>query len=431
MAGFDPILLGTVADDRTGDTFRAGGEKINAQFQELFGVVASIGIQFISQESDFAIQDATTITLEAKTQYIITEAFSTAKSFTVQDAAVLTSSSTLGPLLTYTGTGSMFNITDASFVIRLIQISAPNAQYYNFTDTVGGTFAFLSDNVRHIVGSKYGSFSNPQTVLITVGAAFGLTQGITITGTGVLIVSIDKLFISSTSASFKAVDLNSSVSQTTEFRDLTVDAPAGAFGISGLAASGNIPVGKLAMVNNCEFGGGMTPLENILQNDIRWEFGDNVGIADSRNAADVYLTGGSETITTGSAGDWQEIGIPGGGGVSWASDISDRFTIGTNGVITYVGERDISVRVSGRATVEKVGGGSNVLEVRLALNWNGTVSDSGLEKSRAQTQNTDPTTVPIGALMDLVENDTIRAIFSNITGGSNIIASVSALEVTD
>ncbi len=29
MAGFDPIDLGSVADDRTGDDFRAGGTKIN------------------------------------------------------------------------------------------------------------------------------------------------------------------------------------------------------------------------------------------------------------------------------------------------------------------------------------------------------------------------------------------------------------------
>ena len=152
-------------------------------------------------------------------------------------------------------------------------------------------------------------------------------------------------------------------------------------------------------------------------------------IPDTVNEADLYLTGGSETITTGLAGDWQEIGVPAAVGVSWASDVSSRFTVGADGVITYIGERDICERVTGRATVEKSGGGSDIIEVRLAKNWNGTASDSGIEKSRAQTQNTAPTTVPVGALVELTSGDTLRVIFSNVTSTSNIIASVSAFEI--
>ena len=155
-----------------------------------------------------------------------------------------------------------------------------------------------------------------------------------------------------------------------------------------------------------------------------------INLKETRIEADLFLTGGSETITTGSAGDWQEIGVPSAGGVSWNSDVAESFTVGTDGVITYTGLEDIDVKMSGRATVEKVGGGSDVIEVRFAINWNGLASDSGLEKSRAQTQNTTPTTVPIGALTSLVTNDNIRAIFSNTTGTDNIIASVSAIEVT-
>ena len=110
---FQLIEVGATANDGTGDTWRDAFVKVNSNLTELFDVVASIGIVFVNDESDFPVQDATTITLESQTQYIITSSFSTAKSFTVKDAAVLTSSSTLGPLLTYTGTGSMFNIIDA------------------------------------------------------------------------------------------------------------------------------------------------------------------------------------------------------------------------------------------------------------------------------------------------------------------------------
>ena len=84
----------------------------------------------------------------------------------------------------------------------------------------------------------------------------------------------------------------------------------------------------------------------------------------------------------------------------------------------------------GRATIEKSGGGSNILEVRLAKNWDGTASDDGLAKSRAQSDLTSAATVPIGALTNLVTNDNIRVIFSNTNGASDIIASVSSLEIT-
>ena len=409
----DLINLGTVADDRTGDTFRAGGTKINAQFTELFGVVASIGIIFVAQESDFPIQDSSTITLSAQTQYIITAPFSTAKSFTVLDAAVLTSSSTLGPLLTYTGTGSMFNITDASFIIRLMQISAPNAQYYNFTDTVGATFVFLSDNVRHIGGSKYGSFSNPQTVLITIGAAFGLTQGITFTGTGISIISIDKLFISSTSTSFKSVDLGSAVSQTTEFRDLTVDAPSGAFGLSGLVSSGNIPTGKLAMVNNCEFDGGMTALENIANTDIRWNFTDNTPIPDTIADAMASLT--ANTTETVIAVVDTPVKVAG----TWVVERESLFDTDTTGRLTYLGERDVVLPLDASVTVNSASGTNKDITAYLALN--GTIITNSGQISRVGT--TDPSNLSVLWQQNLTTNDYIEVFLENNTDTINLVAS--------
>ena len=423
------VNIGAVANDGTGTNQRDAWDIFNDNMTELFDFKDSQDTILISQESDFPVQDATTITLESKVDYKITADVTTAKKFIVKDAAVLRASSSIGFTLTYTGTGSMFDITDASFAMRRIKLLHATAQGINFVDTVGGTFAYLAENVTHLAGSKYATFSNPGFVLIEKGAAFNMTAGATFSGANIQLVEMDGMTMTSTSSSFKAIDLGSSVTLTPEFKDVGVLAPAGAFGISGLSGSGNVATGFRGMVIGCEFVGGMTALENIQSSDLQWQFNDNDPIPDSRNAADIFMTGGSETITTGSAGDWQEIGIP--SVATWSSDISDRFTVGTNGVLTYIGLRDIEVIMSGRATVEKSGGGSDVLEVRLAKNWDGTASDAGLEKSRAQTQSADPTTVPIGALTKLSTNDNIRAIFSNTTGTSNIVASVSALEIID
>jgi len=91
------INVGTVADDRTGDTWRSAMQKSNSNFTELFDFDASLGFVFIAQESDFPIQDATTITLATDTVHIITASFSTAKKFTVNDGAVLTMDNQFGP----------------------------------------------------------------------------------------------------------------------------------------------------------------------------------------------------------------------------------------------------------------------------------------------------------------------------------------------
>jgi len=426
-----PIPTGTTGDDGTGINWRVAWQNADSNFTELYGLVGSDNpAVFVAQESDFPTQDATTITLEAATTYVITASFSTAKSFTVETGALITAGNIFALALTYSGVGSMFTGTDVNFTIRDLTINCPTAQAFNATDTAGGRFVWIHSNITVLACTKWGTYNDLLAIQINLGFAVSAADGVTITGTTNNNVTFDKFALTSLSASFIGIDLGSSITKW-EVSDLIFVAPAGAIGISGLVSSGNIPSGFIAMLEGSDFSGGMTALQNISQSDIRWSMRDNNIIPDSRNAADMYLTGGSETITTGSAGDWQEIGTPGGGGVSWASDISDRFTIGADGVITYDGEKDIEVRISGRATIEKSGGGSDVLEVRLALNWTGVVSDSGLEKSRAQTQNTDPTTVPFGALVALTNGDDLRVIFSNTTGTSNIIASVSALEIFD
>ena len=235
----------------------------------------------------------------------------------------------------------------------------------------------------------------------------------------------------STSATHIGLDLGSATFDNIEISNYEPEGPLGSIAINGLTASANINANRVATVRDSTLNGGaMVALSGIQKDDVRWSFSDNSGVGNTQNKGDMFLTGGSETITTGSVGDWQEIGVPSAGGVFWAGDVADRFLLGTDGVVTYIGEVDLETTLSGRANVEKTGGGSDVLEVRFAINWDGTPSDSGMATSRAQTQNPQPTTVPIGALSTLTSGDNIRVIFSNTTGTSNIIALVASVEVS-
>ena len=233
------------------------------------------------------------------------------------------------------------------------------------------------------------------------------------------------------SAAHKFIDFGTSTFDDINIIRCTPDGPSGSVFLDGATGSANVNSGRIAVVENCTVSGGMTDLAGITSSDVRWNFKSNSPTEDSFNAVDLFLTGGSETITTGSAGDWQEIGVPSGGGISWGNDVASRFTVGTDGVLTYIGERPINVSMTGRATIEKSSGGSNILEVRIAKNWDGTASDGGLSKSAGQSDLTSASTVPIGALTNLVNGDDIRVIFSNTNGTSDIIANISSLEITE
>ena len=395
------------------------------------GAPVVTGLITINVEADFPTQDGSTITLESGFVYVVVSSFSTAKGFVCEDGSTITAFNQFGIIVTYTGVSDMFSGVDVTFKIQDIGLGALNGQYYNFADSaILNTHTFFCQNVTHGSCVKFGTLESMSSFVISESAVLGgADDGLTILGNNWRVWRFQNGGLSPTSATFIGIDMGTATVSAVAFTPLLFAGPAGAVAFSGAAGSANIIAGNTGRINESNYIGDITPLAGITNEDVRWDFQSNSRIPDSVNEADLYLTGGAETITTGSAGDWQEIGVPGAGGVTWASDIASRFTVGTDGVITYDGERDICLRVSGRATVEKVGGGSDIIEVRLAKNWTGVVSDSGIEKSRAQTQNTAATSVPIGALIGLTNGDDIRVIFSNVTGTSNIIANVSAVEV--
>ena len=429
-----PIIIGE-ADAKAGDTLFSAFTKTQANFTDLYATSATKleNSVTINSEADFETQDATTITLTAGLHYQLGASFSTTKRFIGSGSFIrgLNSATTL----TYTGTGSMSATTNGILGVEDMIIDCPNGTVF---ECIGDD----SGNPNHRINAERLVILNCVKLLTSTGAGaqvFNLIQVANLTGlnavtfsgsTAAVVFDFSQIaFIGMVSGS-TVFDFGSVLSSEIDLESIIVIGDPSTTAMSGLSSSGNISVGGLGMVEGCNFSGLTTPLSGIEESDIRWDFEGNSGnIKDSKNAGDIFLIGGSETIAIASAGDWAEIGVPSGGGVTWDSDIADRFTVGNDGVLTYIGERPILVTISARATIEKVGGGANVLEARVALNWTGAVSDGGLAKSRSQTQNPDPTTVALGALVDIVQNDNIRIIFSNTDGTSDVVASVASLEL--
>lgn len=420
------IIIGTV-DAKQGDTLFEAFTTTQDNFTELYAGLSAQpqNVIVINQESDFPTQDETTITLDANMRFFIGAPFSTAKTFTVLAGVDIASIGPFSVMITYTGTGVMFNSSGVSWSMTDFGYSCTNGTIFGCSGASAILTMFNSLSVSCV---NVGSFTDMSGGFTNSGY-FGVTgQGLTLSGT-INALSIIRVLQVSTNSAHIAVNLGTATIDNLEITNFEPEGPLGSVAINGLTGSANINPGRIAVVKDSTLNGGdMVATSGVLKNDIRWDFDSNSGIGNSQDAGDLYLSGGSETITVANSGEWYEIGTP--SVATWLGDIADRFKINSAGYLVYIGEGEVDLRVAGRVTLEKSGGGSNVLECRLAKNWTGSITDSGMEKSRSQTQSADPTTVPVGALVSAVNGDNFRVIFSNITGSSDIIATVTSLEAT-
>ena len=374
----------------------------------------------INKEADFPTQDATTITLDAETQFIIGASFTTAKRFIVGDKSLITGNNILSPVLTYSGTGTMFTSVDASLTIRDLQVDHPLSQGYDFTDTVGGQIRFLSDKVRDLSGTKYGTFNNLQTVLIEGASSLDIDDGITNLGANGIIFSISKLFMQSTSPTFTFLDMSNSTPSTIEIDDGVAVGVAGSVGITGLASSGNVTPGAIATVQGCNFSGLDIPLDTITVDDVRWFFSGNSGIQDTRKDALMSFSGNILETTIAA------INTPVKVNSVWTCNGDSHFTCDTTGRITYVGENDVRVPIDFSSSFIAASGGDKQITVYIAINGvpvvvtgkGGTVSSSKAASITAIWQHT----FTSGDYVELwCENnqDTVNLIASQSVGRAN------------
>lgn len=363
------ITIGASANDGTGDTWRDAMDKSNDNFDELYAFDATINTVFIAQESDFPTQDASTITLDALTVFVVSGTFTTAKKFTCNNGSVLTANNQFGHSITYSGVGSMFTGLDANFTIRDITVSCPTAQVFDFSETVGGTTIFLCINIVVTACTKWGTYDEMLAVDISGSNSQNVADGVTLVGTSTLVFSLRQFALISSSATFKGIDLGSAVSANIEGVNLVFVAPAGAFGISGLASSGNVPVGSVAMITSSSFIGGITDLQNITTDDIRWRFRDNSPTQDTfEDALLSFRNNAIETTITASSTDGSNAVIV---DATWVEQRASFFTTTAAGRATYNGERDLTAPITISAGLISSGGGA--IDVTLYLAIDGAV----------------------------------------------------------
>jgi len=371
----------------------------------------------INSPSDFIVQDATTITLQTNTKYLIGATITIAKRFVVEPNVIIQGSVDL--ILFYTGTDAMFTSTDGgTFQIIQLRTRCPSAiQTFDFSVASPSSSFFILDEVSISDTPKFGTFDNTGFFLIDKAVADSIDDGISLIGT------IDQFIIGTytiitSSATLVGIDFGTATIEITlTVDDMAVLGPSGALGLSGLANSGNVGTFLIAAVTNSRFVPPTTALSGISESDLRWEFSNSPTVPDSTKTADSFLSS-SQTVTIVTAG----VAVP-IAGTNWVSDITERFSTTTAGLLTYDSSIPTKAQIAITATVEKVGGGTDL--IGLATAFNGTVST----KTIAGTKNKDPTSLTSIGLFSMDTTDTVQAFVSNADSTSNIIVSRSTVNV--
>lgn len=146
---------------------------------------------------------------------------------------------------------------------------------------------------------------------------------------------------------------------------------------------------------------------------------NNGDLPDSKKTGEVDLSVPITVLDTGSADSFKLIG-----GTNWTTVNTEQFTANSAGELVYVGVNATTFAVSGNATIEKDGGGSAVLALRIAK------EDVTIPTSEGATQNSTPTQVSSLAVITLEPGEKV-ALFVQNTGDTNdVIVNLATLLVS-
>lgn len=412
------------ADAKTGDTLFSAFTKTQSNFTEVYDSLGQNNTVYLRSESDLPNQTSTTWTMDADTPYKLAADFSTSLQTIPVAGSSLRGDNLSAYTMSFTGTGAMFKGTDVDFYINNISIdpSISNTAF-EFDDSVGGVRLFIAENVQVNNCAVWGKFTDMRLAQIINCDGRNANQGLQFFGTSGLTWSVSRLSLASTNTTFKSVDLGTATALLAEFANIFTSAPVGAFGFSGLANSGNIPVGRLGGIAACEFTGGMTDLENITVTDIRWNFFGNTPTQDTKpDALASFHSNATETVITASSSDGSNAEVIAG---TWVEVQVSHFTSTVAGRFTYIGERTLKGPVDISVGLISSGGGSIVAEVYIALNGVAII-DSGIDVSISGTS---AANLSIPWQLTFQPNDFIEVVVENQTNTTNIIADHAVMRV--
>lgn len=222
--------------------------------------------------------------LKPNTLYILDkEEVKVSKPIAWADGASIVSFNRLGVTLSYQGYSSLFYGVNCNVCIKDFQIKAPNAILFDFSNTASDKKIFV-EGLQNSTCKAVGELVGFEVKVIDLVQLYCSEYGLVLAGTDGLVTSITRTALTSDSDKFVGIDQGISTNTLINYETLIIKAPRGAVGICGLSNSGNVSVGGVATVRDCQFIGGMEQaLQGISESDSAYTFKGNrgAGIKDS------------------------------------------------------------------------------------------------------------------------------------------------------
>lgn len=395
-----------------GAAFSLDGNQLTIGFS---GLVAQSSVVTVNKLSDFPAPSGGARLLEPDTAYLQASGVVSPERFILQNnTAVVGISPVIAPL-TYTGAGTMFTAVDANCDFRLLNLSCPNAQVFDISESSApGVTTTAIDTIKLVSCLKIGNLTNLRSVGITDFLAQLATGGFTFSGLDWAAISFARLGLISVDPTFVGIDLGASTSGNIQLEDVAFFGVAGAVGISGLPNSGNVTVDNLSTIKDCNFLGAIAPEGGGLdaENAVRWSTSGNDGIRDTMPDGLVSLAGNAtETVIAATDTPVKVTGV-------WVCERQSIFTCDITGRVTSLSERPLISPLTASFSLLAASGGDKQVSAYLAING-AIVPETKVQVTMNSAKSVAGTLV---WQAELNENDFVEVFVENNADTVNIIA---------
>ena len=359
----DLINLGTTADDRTGDTFRAGGTKINAQMTELFDKTFD-NLVIVKQASDLSgILDSTKDyfidgIIDMGSQSISVPATGLNLTGYNFDVSQLVSTAS-GYTMFVSPVGGSGNVLGKDYGI---DVSGSSSQVYDLTDATGfNAFEFARINYNNC--TSLGTINGYRQGLESGTGRFGGSPELTLAGTWLGGFFIDTSIVRSLdNSAYSLFKAGAGFSMASRFRsNQNIDLPALAnffdFADSNFINPSTVQLEGCIITRNGVFDAtdaNITP--NLAASNLVSAWEGNNGIPNTFVGGEAVITTEVATVITTSAvfvdlagtnttGDLQHFDSPANGQLRHLGSSPREFSLGGQLVIVSTANNDISLKV--------------------------------------------------------------------------------------
>ena len=382
----------------------------------------TLNIVYVSTENDFPAPAGGFITLADRTAYIITQDLSV--SFPLKHNGVVQMEALNSGLATISYAGVLPFLNNANddgnddLRIDNLTIACPLAPLFGFTAPTTG-----SGNIRvescDVVAATLGTLQNVNQMQFNQMEMALSTSGSVLSGVVTNpIVNLTNLLVLMSAGTFLDVTGVVIAGGRLEFTQILQTGATPVTGINSVGGA-NVAEGSLMTVSTCLFNCDTPLAGGVTTISARWQFLNALPLQDSQTAAATYLDT-PETVTINTIGVFEQIL-----GGNWQEVVfTEAVDVDADGIITYVGERSVAVFVVATATVEKVGGGADEVDVRLAQNG------VTIPYTEGRTQNPTPTQVTCTAVLQLQPDDTLELQVANGTSTADVVVNLASITGT-